>query len=768
MNPKLNIAIDEKRNARPTGTVAVGEKVDVTIVGLPVDVMKDDDGIPLVRFRVVDELGNDLVRFPLEDGDRWSSSMTAEVDFNTDKMRELFRLVPFDGKLSLGVIVDSYEDSVEFARGRIQVRQWSAASSEDPTVLPDWREVLKRIEAGLASVDESVEKAKEHEDGANEAEQLALEHCVNASSKATAASTYAGDAREYSEAAAESASVAVKAANDATDAMEDAERIAESVDIGLSALRKSISDETSRAVAKEEELAEIISELDSVRIVAVDELPSTGTERTIYLVPNGKSGTNSRDEWIWVSGKWEIIGSTEVDLSQYATKEYVDQHAGGAVASVNGKTGAVVLTGEDIRLVSEEGSVATVADRVNEVDSIATNAMNALGGKLDNEDENWVLSLNEGLSVTLKPIEGIPIPGGGTGGIPEIQTSYGASFVVFDGGKNGSASFRRTGENEVFAYLSDLDGKLDKTEAENIIPKRVKNDDDTERIDGSGNVYALDVPKSMYFIVDRGWGGGTDLQEWTLYSSGNGVWKWSNNGVYSSNSYYITYDASAGTLSASYESGGYNRTITVSKNLDPTAEGIDFGGLGGLTVAQYSCSYVPKTNQRSEPSEPTDRLARESQLDSKLDKTGGMVASLSIGTEAKNLVADHLGLAIRSGSAWEREWAFPDQDGTFAMTKDIRVTATTATALKDRDCATVAYTSGMTITFAAATNGLRSFEVLITGCEAGGSINFPSVVYRGESDALTLEAGDNHLVFAEYKSGEFFVTRHVANTITIG
>lgn len=41
------------------------------------------------------------------------------------------------------------------------------------------------------------------------------------------------------------------------------------------------------------------------------------------------------------------------------------------------------------------------------------------------------------------------------------------------------------------ATKTELAGKLDKTEAENIIPKRVKNDDDTERIDGSGVVYPI-------------------------------------------------------------------------------------------------------------------------------------------------------------------------------------------------------------------------------------------------------------------------------------
>ena len=59
-----------------------------------------------------------------------------------------------------------------------------------------------------------------------------------------------------------------------------------------------------------------------------DELPTTGEAGVIYLVPNGKTGDNAYDEYIWVTSdgtsKYEKIGSTEVDLSDYYTKEQAD------------------------------------------------------------------------------------------------------------------------------------------------------------------------------------------------------------------------------------------------------------------------------------------------------------------------------------------------------------------------------------------------------------------------------------------------------------
>ena len=52
-----------------------------------------------------------------------------------------------------------------------------------------------------------------------------------------------------------------------------------------------------------------------------DELPIPGNANSIYFVPNGGESANSYDEWVWVAEKnaYEKIGTTEIDLSDYAT-----------------------------------------------------------------------------------------------------------------------------------------------------------------------------------------------------------------------------------------------------------------------------------------------------------------------------------------------------------------------------------------------------------------------------------------------------------------
>lgn len=47
-------------------------------------------------------------------------------------------------------------------------------------------------------------------------------------------------------------------------------------------------------------------------------------DNTIYMVPKVGSTGDVYDEYLYINNAWEHIGSTEVDLSGYATEEYVD------------------------------------------------------------------------------------------------------------------------------------------------------------------------------------------------------------------------------------------------------------------------------------------------------------------------------------------------------------------------------------------------------------------------------------------------------------
>lgn len=71
---------------------------------------------------------------------------------------------------------------------------------------------------------------------------------------------------------------------------------------------------------------------------SLEELPDPGDSRFIYLIPNGGTGENSYDEYIWAVSKsaYEKIGTTEIDLTAYATKNEVNAGMQGKLDKTDG------------------------------------------------------------------------------------------------------------------------------------------------------------------------------------------------------------------------------------------------------------------------------------------------------------------------------------------------------------------------------------------------------------------------------------------------
>lgn len=73
-----------------------------------------------------------------------------------------------------------------------------------------------------------------------------------------------------------------------------------------------------------EEVLNLISQIKGVGILPVEVLPDTGETNIIYFLPKEGAEDDVYDEYIWISGKWERIGSTSIDLLKYYTKEDAD------------------------------------------------------------------------------------------------------------------------------------------------------------------------------------------------------------------------------------------------------------------------------------------------------------------------------------------------------------------------------------------------------------------------------------------------------------
>lgn len=75
----------------------------------------------------------------------------------------------------------------------------------------------------------------------------------------------------------------------------------------------------------QDEVKDLINAITTLNIEVVTEKPIENiSTTTIYLVGTDTAADNDFEEWIYTNGNWELIGTTAIDLTPYATKEYVN------------------------------------------------------------------------------------------------------------------------------------------------------------------------------------------------------------------------------------------------------------------------------------------------------------------------------------------------------------------------------------------------------------------------------------------------------------
>lgn len=107
-----------------------------------------------------------------------------------------------------------------------------------------------------------------------------------------------------------------------------------------------------------QEVQELIHDLEGLTVVIVDQLPATGEANTMYFVPNG----SVYDEYMYISGAWEALGSTDVDLSNYVT-----------TATHTADIGAIQAVDS-----TQNGKIATLENDVDDIETALTNKQDKL------------------------------------------------------------------------------------------------------------------------------------------------------------------------------------------------------------------------------------------------------------------------------------------------------------------------------------------------------------------------------------------------------
>lgn len=100
------------------------------------------------------------------------------------------------------------------------------------------------------------------------------------------------------------------------------------------------------------------SEISSFDVEIVESLPTANIKnKVIYFVQKSDTKQNNiYDEYIYINGNWEYIGTNEIDLSKYYNKDEIDKKISTKIAStliekettVDGVTIPTVLTNDYI------------------------------------------------------------------------------------------------------------------------------------------------------------------------------------------------------------------------------------------------------------------------------------------------------------------------------------------------------------------------------------------------------------------------------------
>lgn len=141
-----------------------------------------------------------------------------------------------------------------------------------------------------------------------------------------------------------------------------------------------------------------IGGITGVEFKVVDELPETGEAGVIYLVAHSHGSQDIYDEYIWVTDKFEKIGNTDVDLSQYTKTADLkaDPFAVGA--------------GETVKSISETDGIISVEKQAIAIEQSQVNGLaDTLSGKQDHSDNLDKFNALEGEGLVKKTADGYSI-----------------------------------------------------------------------------------------------------------------------------------------------------------------------------------------------------------------------------------------------------------------------------------------------------------------------------------------------------------------------
>ena len=136
---------------------------------------------------------------------------------------------------------------------------------------------------------------------------------------------------------------------------------------------------------------DLIAQIPKFRVSVVQQLPATGEDRVLYLVPFA-TAEGQYLEYIWVGGRFEVIGSQRVDLTGYATEGWVQETLGDYLLS------SALPQAVDSALAEAQKSGAFDGADGRGIQSIIRTAGNGAAGTLD----TYTITYTDGTTSTFQ------------------------------------------------------------------------------------------------------------------------------------------------------------------------------------------------------------------------------------------------------------------------------------------------------------------------------------------------------------------------------
>lgn len=152
-----------------------------------------------------------------------------------------------------------------------------------------------------------------------------------------------------------------------------------------------------------QEIAQAVSGIQGFDAQVVASLPETGKKGILYLVSNSGTGQNVYDEYLWITDKYEKLGTREIDLSAYAKKTEIPTK----VSQLTNDSGFITaVPGEYVTESELTAKGYQTSAQVQSAISTATQDM-ATNAGVDSKLESYAKTTDLPTAITEEEIDGL-------------------------------------------------------------------------------------------------------------------------------------------------------------------------------------------------------------------------------------------------------------------------------------------------------------------------------------------------------------------------